>query len=195
MYLTSTLRRALIIGGIAILAVVGLIGWTTHRPALPVAASTPALGYGAPAAYPEPVAANPEPYAPANAYGEPTYGNVYNSGSPVYAPSPFAADGSYGYGAGYAAPMPPPPPPDTAVVTTPPPPERVVVERQYVYRGGRRYVVVHRRHHNKWHKVEVIAGTAGAGALIGGIAGGGKGAGIGALAGGAGGYLYEKLHH
>src|SRR5579883_1990617 len=136
MYVTSTLRRALIIGGIALLAVVGLIGWTTHRPATPVAASEPALGYGAPAGNPEPVATtppNPAPdaYAPANAYGETSNSYAsrsYAGSSPIYAQSPFAAEGSYGY----AAPVPAP----VAVAPPPTAPERVVVEREYVYRGG-----------------------------------------------------------
>jgi uncharacterized protein YcfJ len=173
MYLTSALRRGLVIAGISVLALVGLMGWMSHSPAPPVAAGSPA--YAVPPGNPEPTAAAPPAYAPANAYGETT--------SPVYATSPFG-DSGYTYN----------PPAPAPVVSAPPLAERVVVERQYVYRGGRRYVVVHRRHRRWVHEAEVIGGTAAAGALIGGIAGGGKGAGIGALAGGAGGYLYEKLH-
>ena len=178
------------------LAVVGLIGWTTHRTATPVSASAPALGYGnpEPAVNPAPYG-NPAPYAntaaypPANAYGESpgSYPSGYYSGASsgaVYAESPFSSDGAYGYVA--------PPPPAVAVAE--PPAERVVVEREYVYRHGRRYVVYHRRNHHLRHELEVIGGTAAVGAGIGAIAGGGKGAAIGALAGGAGGYVYEKLH-
>jgi hypothetical protein len=51
-----------------------------------------------------------------------------------------------------------------------------------------------RRHHRRTRdSVLIVAGTAGTGAAIGGLAGGGKGAAIGALAGGAGGLLYDRL--
>ena len=43
--------------------------------------------------------------------------------------------------------------------------------------------------------VEIVAGSAGAGAAIGAIAGGGKGAGIGALSGGAAGLVYDRMTH
>ena len=39
----------------------------------------------------------------------------------------------------------------------------------------------------------IVAGSAGAGAAIGGIAGGGKGAAIGALSGGVAGFVYDRL--
>jgi hypothetical protein len=38
----------------------------------------------------------------------------------------------------------------------------------------------------------IVGGSAAAGALIGGLAGGGKGAAIGALLGGAGGFVYDR---
>ncbi|MBL8233515.1 MAG: hypothetical protein JNL98_33775, partial [Bryobacterales bacterium] len=41
--------------------------------------------------------------------------------------------------------------------------------------------------------VAIVAGSAGAGAAIGGIAGGGKGAGIGAISGGTAGFVYDRL--
>jgi hypothetical protein len=40
-----------------------------------------------------------------------------------------------------------------------------------------------------------VGGSAGVGAAIGALAGGGKGAGIGALAGGGGGFIYDRLTH
>lgn len=43
------------------------------------------------------------------------------------------------------------------------------------------------------HSALIVAGSAGTGALIGGIAAGGKGAAIGALAGGAGGFIYDRM--
>ncbi len=39
----------------------------------------------------------------------------------------------------------------------------------------------------------IVGGSAGVGAAIGALAGGGRGAGIGALAGGAGGFLYDRM--
>jgi hypothetical protein len=41
--------------------------------------------------------------------------------------------------------------------------------------------------------VAIVGGSAGVGAAIGAIAGGGKGAAIGALAGGGGGFVYDRL--
>jgi hypothetical protein len=43
--------------------------------------------------------------------------------------------------------------------------------------------------------VAIVGGSAGVGAAIGALAGGGKGAAIGALAGGVGGFVYDRLTH
>jgi len=46
-----------------------------------------------------------------------------------------------------------------------------------------------------WYKsrtTKITAGSAGAGALVGGLVGGGKGAAVGALTGGAAGYIYDR---
>jgi hypothetical protein len=66
MYLTSTLKRTLAIGGISLLAVVGLVGWTRDhaKPAVPTTAATPNW-YTPPAA---------------------------STGRVVYAPSPFGSE-------------------------------------------------------------------------------------------------------
>lgn len=45
------------------------------------------------------------------------------------------------------------------------------------------------------HSVAIVGGSAGAGAIIGAVAGGGKGAGIGALAGGGAGLVYDRMTH
>ena len=50
-----------------------------------------------------------------------------------------------------------------------------------------------RRHRSTADSIAIVAGSAGAGAAIGGAAKGGKGAAIGALAGGVAGLLYDRL--
>ncbi len=68
---------------------------------------------------------------------------------------------------------------------------RVVEAQPRVYEERR--VVRHGRSTGK--SVAIVAGSAGVGAAIGAIAGGGKGAAIGALAGGGGGFAYDRLTH
>src|SRR5947208_2901647 len=128
MYLTSALQRVLIIGGIALIAVIALVA-ITHNPSTPRPVAVNA----------EPVAANPEPVAaPAgNMPAVPT----------VYAASPFGPS---------ATPLPVPPAPAMASASEPaeaPMMESAVrtqpvVARRYVrprrYRSRRR-VVVRRR--------------------------------------------------
>lgn len=67
---------------------------------------------------------------------------------------------------------------------------RVYQEQEY-YTGshGRR------RGRTRTHSVEIVAGTAAAGAVIGALAGGGKGAAIGAASGGGAGFVYDRLTH
>lgn len=48
---------------------------------------------------------------------------------------------------------------------------------------------------SKNKSIAIVAGSAAAGAAIGGLAGGGKGAAIGAITGGAGGYIYDRMTH
>ena len=64
-------------------------------------------------------------------------------------------------------------------------------DRPYDERGTR----VLTRERSFGHSAAIVGGSAGVGAAIGALAGGGKGAGIGALAGGGGGFIYDRLTH
>jgi hypothetical protein len=48
---------------------------------------------------------------------------------------------------------------------------------------------------SKGKSVAIVAGSAGVGAAIGALAGGGKGAAIGALSGGTAGFVYDRMTH
>jgi len=69
---------------------------------------------------------------------------------------------------------------------------RVAVYEQPRTYGERREV---RHGRSTGRSVAIVAGSAGVGAAIGALAGGGKGAAIGALAGGGGGFAYDRLTH
>jgi hypothetical protein len=179
MYINSTLRQTLVIGGVSLLAVVGLIGWTRGREEAPVAAKSAQNTY-LPAHFgnPEPVSRDP-------------------NGPVVYAQSPFGNDAPSTSYRAYAAPSPEPEPSyamnsyaeRTAM------PARVVTQRRYytTSHGRRRYVIVRKRPFAR--SAAIVGGSAAGGALIGGLAGGGKGAAIGALAGGGGGLIYDRATH
>ncbi len=68
---------------------------------------------------------------------------------------------------------------------------RVIEQQPRMYEERR--VVRHGR--STGRSVAIVAGSAGVGAAIGAIAGGGKGAAIGAIAGGGGGFAYDRLTH
>ena len=79
--------------------------------------------------------------------------------------------------------------------------EEVINDREpvrTVYEGGRTTRVYRTEmHHGRstGKSVAIVAGTAGVGAAIGALAGGGKGAAIGALSGGGAGFVYDRLTH
>jgi uncharacterized protein YcfJ len=156
MYLTPTLRRTMVIGGVSMLAVVGLIGWTRHEePGVNTAA--PISYNAAPLGNPEPVSRDPN--APV-----------------VYSPSPFGSEAPAAPVARSFAAEPAP------VATYAAAPARRYYRDS---RGRRRYVVVRRRpfSHSAAIVGGSAAGGAligalaggGKGAAIGALAGGGGG--------------------
>ncbi len=171
MYVNSTLRALLALGGAALLAVVALVAWSPKTGSRPEPAAPAALGSAgtAPEGAGQDSAANSP--APMNAYGEP----VTPPGERI---RPIESATQVAPSAGLVQP----------VVL-----RRRSAARRNSYRRRRRIVVIRRRPFRR--SAAIVAGSAAGGALIGGLAGGGKGAGIGAVAGGAGGLVYDRLTH
>lgn len=197
--------KALIVGGVALVFLMGALTGGLILPRL-VSASNTGTTY------------NPT-YNP-NATSDP--GNAATNGSPAGSATSAPASRVDTYSANANANVPPnrdtagyTPNPDAGYTTYPnstsagngyystPAAAPAPVEPRTVAYAGRpvrsepaRYetVVVHRHHHRSFkHQVMIVAGSAAGGAGIGALAGGAKGAGIGAIAGGAGGLIYNAL--
>ena len=197
------LKNGFIAAAFAILAVVAIIGWTHGRmgPVVNQPANYAQPGYVQPAnPQPPDYNSNPAYSSGASAYpaGNPAYAGTssdLNSQSPVvYGNGVAYRGGSYYPDAQYVQSIPRPVVVRHAEEPPPPPPVYVDEPRPRDHREYREYR--DRRHGRSTGKsVAIVAGSAGAGAAVGALAGGGKGAGIGALAGGAGGFIYDRLTH
>ena len=104
----------------------------------------------------------------------------------AYAPSPFGSEAPV---AAVAEPEP------VALSAMAMEPARVAPQRRYYRSSGTRHRRVYVKRRPFKHSAAIVGGAAAGGALVGGLAGGGKGAAIGALAGGGGGLVYDRLTH
>jgi hypothetical protein len=166
----------MIIAGFALLAVLAVAGWTRN----PVPASTtannfqplaydlsgrPIYGQGVQTPYSQLL-----PNGQYAQYGQPVAAqnctDVLPAQTIAYAPAGYAAEPARYRTSG-----------NPRVVRT------VVADRDYVVRRKR----------STGKSVAIVAGSAGAGAAIGALTGGGKSAAIGALSGGAAGFIYDRL--
>jgi hypothetical protein len=167
-------RTLVIIGAFVAVCGLGAAGWMRKN-------DRPADGaLLVPSAYPADTT-----YSAGNA-PYPASQSAYNPGGSVPQPV-YASDGYYPSRMRPIYVRQPEAPPAVVVETAP---RRVYQEQEYYTDSHGR-----RRGRSKTHSVEIVAGTAAAGAAIGALAGGGKGAAIGAISGGGAGFVYDRLTH
>jgi hypothetical protein len=167
-------RNGLVIVGFIVLTAVALAGWVRTPTPAPTYFNQPVPAtYNGQASMVVPCVDRAQALALAG-YGQPGYPIVsaFNA-TPIY-------------GAPLHPAYPAPAQPQTVVVERP---VRVVERRAAPARTP--YVAKQKRSTGK--SVAIVAGSAGLGAAIGGLAGGGKGAAIGALAGAGGGFVYDRI--
>lgn len=175
MYLSTTAKRGMIVATASLVAIVGVVA--LNQPG--TRATSQAISGN-----PEPVVRNPEP------------AGVVGNSPTVYARSPFepsfpATAAAEPIAAAPLQPVMEATPPMTTKVAYRAPVRRRRASNRRVYYSRRRY----RRGRPFSHSAAIVGGSAAGGAIIGGLAGGGKGAGIGALAGGAAGLVYDRATH
>jgi hypothetical protein len=173
--MTENVKRGLMIGGFALLATIAVLGWARKSEPTEAGILQPGVEAGYPVGYTNTGTAAVQPnsqYVEQPPIGEDTreYRSVYLSPRVVRQVEE--------------------PKVEVERETDPPEVETHGAQSHYV------------EHHRAGHRgrstgksVAIVAGSAGVGAAIGAIAGGGKGAGIGALAGGGGGFIYDRLTH
>jgi hypothetical protein len=170
-----TLRMGLVAAAFTVVAVLAVIGWA-RKP-------EPGAAFNAGAAYPGDTNAAVIPATASTAApGTLMYeARQTEPNTEAVAASQCAQPAEYGYATpSYAS--------RYSVRTVRP---QVIEERPSAY--GDRHAA--RRGRSTGKSVAIVAGSAGVGAAIGALAGGGKGAAIGALAGGGGGFAYDRLTH
>jgi outer membrane lipoprotein SlyB len=166
--------RAMLLGIVAVTAV-ATAGWVRQ----PQPVMTPVNSFNVPAGYVlDPAYTIDQPVAmPISATGVPVQNGIYRQvGAPVATVYPRAAQQPVSAGRRYSE-------PELRQ-------RRADRSRDIDYRPE---TVVQER--SKTKSAAIIGGSAAAGAVIGGLAGGGKGAAIGAVGGGAAGLVYDRMTH
>jgi hypothetical protein len=191
MFLTNR-RNVAIAAGVLVLAGIGAAAWIHSAESPPAPApATGAASAPTAALAPTPVVAS---------YDNSQSGAV-NSGGVNYGTVPAVSGSESGYypsippPAYVSQPQPAPPPPEPAANAYAGGQYTAGVQYSGASRKSYREYRVHHHRRSKKHSIEIVAGTAAAGAAIGAIAGGGPGAAIGAISGAGAGFVYDRLTH